>query len=327
MTDKNLNNHRLFFSDLGFAYVAFAIISFVIQYIISYGVKSYAPNFYESQFFLWVGSFLPMYLIAFPICLLVFKNIEKTTITKNKLGIKKYILILLICFGAMIAGNLIGKLFTFVFNKLFGYTAPITLNEMILSSKMIYLIIFPVILAPIVEELLFRKLLIDRAIKYGELTAILLSGILFGLFHGNFEQFFYAAFLGSIFAYVYIKTGLLRYTISFHMIINFLGSVVPVFILSRLDETTRNAIISGNTEGINYSPEVILSLTYSLLYSLSMFVLAIIGIVLLIKSIKKIQLQKSELKLNKNELLTAIFFNLGMPSFLIICALKFILNI
>ena len=66
---------------------------------------------------------------------------------------------------------------------------------------------FLVIVGPIFEEWLFRKQLIDHTRKYGEKTAILLSGLAFGLFHMNLFQFFYAFLLGLMFGYVYTRTS------------------------------------------------------------------------------------------------------------------------
>ena len=47
--------------------------------------------------------------------------------------------------------------------------------------------------------LLFRRLLVDRMVKYGEATAVLFSGLMFALFHGNLNQFVYAFTLGVFF--------------------------------------------------------------------------------------------------------------------------------
>ncbi|MDL2236926.1 CPBP family intramembrane metalloprotease, partial [Christensenellaceae bacterium OttesenSCG-928-K19] len=76
------------------------------------------------------------------------------------------------------------------------------------------------ILAPIAEEFIFRKLLIDRLARYGQWVAVFTSALLFGLFHGNFSQFFYAFGAGLVFGYVYIKTGKVWYTMLLHGIIN-----------------------------------------------------------------------------------------------------------
>ena len=81
------------------------------------------------------------------------------------------------------------------------------------------------------EELLFRKLLLDRVSVFGDRTAILLSGVVFGLAHGNFYQFFYAFGLGSIFAWVYLRTRRIRFSILLHVLINFCGSILPMQLL------------------------------------------------------------------------------------------------
>ena len=86
------------------------------------------------------------------------------------------------------------------------------------------------VLAPVFEELVFRKVLVDHVLPFGEWPAILFSGITFGLFHGNLTQFFYATVLGMILAYVYIRWGNILYTIGIHACINFLGGVLPVLV-------------------------------------------------------------------------------------------------
>lgn len=91
--------------------------------------------------------------------------------------------------------------------------------------------VIAVLIAPTAEELLFRKLLTERIVKYGELAAVLASGLFFGLFHGNLNQFSYAFLLGLFLGFIYVKTGKLRYTIGLHMAINFIGSSLGTWML------------------------------------------------------------------------------------------------
>ena len=84
--------------------------------------------------------------------------------------------------------------------------------------------LFMVVLAPIFEEIFYRRVVIDRLRRYGDIPAIIISGLMFGLIHGNFSQFFYAAFLGMVFGAVYVYTGKLGYSVFLHMLINFMGS-------------------------------------------------------------------------------------------------------
>ena len=51
------------------------------------------------------------------------------------------------------------------------------------------LLVCVVIISPVFEELLFRKVLLEELLPYGKVTAILISSMLFGMLHANLEQF------------------------------------------------------------------------------------------------------------------------------------------
>lgn len=79
------------------------------------------------------------------------------------------------------------------------------------------------IVAPIVEEILFRGVLL-RGLLQSKFTkplyAILISSIIFGLVHMNPWQFIGAGFLGAIFGYVYYQTKSLWLCIFLHVLNN-----------------------------------------------------------------------------------------------------------
>ncbi len=72
------------------------------------------------------------------------------------------------------------------------------------------------IVAPIAEEYLFRSLLLKPLRAYGDLTAAVVSGLVFGLYHGNFDQFAYAALLGIFFSIIAIRYNSIVPTIILH---------------------------------------------------------------------------------------------------------------
>ena len=88
--------------------------------------------------------------------------------------------------------------------------------------------------SPVFEELLFRKFMIDRTMRHGEFISCAMSGIMFGLWHGNFQQFFFAFFVGVLFAFVYIRTGNIIYTMILHASMNLVTSAVTVELLNEL---------------------------------------------------------------------------------------------
>lgn len=87
-----------------------------------------------------------------------------------------------------------------------------------------------VVVSPIAEELLFRKVLLERLLPYGEFSAIGISSVLFGLYHFNFEQLFYTALLGVVCVNIVMKTGKVRYAIYEHMLFNLFGGIISGFI-------------------------------------------------------------------------------------------------
>ena len=175
-----------------------------------------------------------------------------------------------------------------------------------------------ILYAPIAEEILFRKLLIDRTIKYGQGISILMSAFIFGLFHGNLNQFVYAFTLGAVFAYVYSKTGNIKYTILMHMVVNFLGSIVGVLILK----------VSGMLEMMNIDPTDIEAITNIMtnhvggliimfIYFIIVIALVITGIVLFCVNIRKIQINKTEDTVPQGKRFATYFVNIGMIAFFI----------
>ena len=82
----------------------------------------------------------------------------------------------------------------------------------------------------------------------GPAVAMSVSALVFGLAHGNFYQFFYAFLLGLIFAYIYLRTGKVRYSMMLHMMVNFCGSVIPILLMRVADENEVAAILASVTQ-------------------------------------------------------------------------------
>ena len=143
----------------------------------------------------------------------------------------QWIIAFLMCYGLMYAGNLIGTALTFGIGMVKGTGVDNPLVSTVMQLNPWVTFVIAVLIAPTAEELLFRKLLTERIVKYGELTAVLASGLFFGLFHGNLNQFSYAFLLDLFLGFIYVKTGKLRYTIGLHMAINFIGSSLGTWML------------------------------------------------------------------------------------------------
>lgn len=82
------------------------------------------------------------------------------------------------------------------------------------------------ILPCVIEELAYRGVMFGSFHEAGRLKAILMSGILFGLMHMNFNQMAYAVVIGLIFGFVVEATGSIIPTMIMHFLINGFSVVI-----------------------------------------------------------------------------------------------------
>ena len=182
-------------------------------------------------------------------------------------------------------------------------------------------VVVMVILAPIFEELIFRKLMLDRISKYGEKMAIFFTALAFGLLHQNLFQFFYAFGVGLVFGYIYMRTGRIRYSIILHAIINFMGAVIAPYILKLIDIEKLTNISSevAPEEALNLVLEILPEFLIYTLYSNILFGIIIAGLVLFIIQLRKLKWQHSELELPKDKVFKTAQLNAGVILYVAIC--------
>ena len=162
-----------------------------------------------------------------PVLLLLGRKLPAQQPARNPLRVGRFLALMCICYACMIVGNLVG----IGVNLLLSPGSVDLVSDLASASgASLETVVAFVVLAPVFEELVFRKVLVDRVLPYGEWPAILFSGLTFGLFHGNLTQFFYAFLLGMILAFIYVRTGNILHTIGIHACINFLGGVLPILL-------------------------------------------------------------------------------------------------
>ena len=102
---------------------------------------------------------------------------------------------------------------------------------MMLSKADIYTFLVLTVSAPILEELLFRGIILKGFLKiYSPLKAILWSSVLFGFFHLNPWQFIPALFIGVVMGYIYWKTNSLLPCLFMHWVANTIGWYLGAYV-------------------------------------------------------------------------------------------------
>jgi membrane protease YdiL (CAAX protease family) len=90
-------------------------------------------------------------------------------------------------------------------------------------------IIFSVIIAPIIEEVVMRGIIYSGFMQLPIVYNAIINGLLFGIIHRNMTQFVGAFVTGFVFSYIIYVTKSIFYTIGFHMLMNFIASIGGTF--------------------------------------------------------------------------------------------------
>ena len=223
-----MNMVKKFFSKIGFNYLIFGICTIVFQVIIINILSKTTPTLLNDINLITAISSLCNYILPFPILYWLMKKLDSTRLEKHDSNAKTFIIYIGITLTLMWIGNLIGLLITNLLSGAIQNDIANPVQNLINSTDIWLNLLLISIIAPICEEIIFRKIIIDRTVKYGVNVSIVLSAVIFALFHGNLNQFFYAFLIGGFFSYVYIKTGKIIYPIILHIIVNTMGSVVSI---------------------------------------------------------------------------------------------------
>ena len=286
-----------YFLRVGLALILLRILTTGLQLAVQYIILDASPETYaylaDSWWFSWVLSVVPLYAVAFPVFWLALPR-SPQKYEAGKMSFWHLIGMCAACFPLMYAGSYIGNFVNVVISQIFGIEVPNTLDQILDGSPMWLIALCTVVIAPIGEELIFRKLLIDRLAPFGEAQAVLFSGLAFGLFHGNFNQFFYAALVGTLFAYVYVKTKNVWIPVVMHAFMNFIGSVVSVWALRSSAESlnfleSEEFLSLGNTEMMQKLIEMLPTFIPMFIYLAIMGALVIAGIIYIAVNARKVR--------------------------------------
>ena len=209
-----------------------------------------------------LGEFAGFFVVPFVFCLMFhYKFSEVIPVNSNK----KYNPLLLvlggyaICTVANIAVNLLN-----INLSLFGLTntTGVEFTTKTPLDQIIYFVCIAIIPA-LTEEFMFRGVILNSFRKFGDGFAILMSSLLFGFMHGNFVQIPFAFIVGLACGFIVVKTN----------------SIIPAMVLHLLNNGTSVIIdITANYVGDNL---------YSVISSVIIFVLTLIGFISIVLLVKK----------------------------------------
>lgn len=322
---------KKYFSTIGFAVFALVILKELSGFIVAVAVSMIAPWAFENVIISSVLSIIPLYVVAVPVFIKLISRLPAVDPLSAPLKPSSWLGGLCCAITMMTLGNYIAQVVIIWFETMMNKSQTNPVETMTANVPWWINLIFVAIIPPILEELVFRKILCRHLLPLGEGYAIILSSVIFGLCHGNLFQFFYAFGVGLILSLVYVKTGKLLHTILFHFIINLIGGVFSPWLLSKLDlnklAEALQTIIESEYTVLDPLMPFVEPLMLLAIYEVFMYVATIIGAVLLFKARKRINIDSGILPPPREHRVANIFLNTGVAAALAAFTFVFIASL
>lgn len=314
LTMKKIKHPRKVFSRIGLSLFVYFVAVNASVILLDFLVSKFLPDLYFHNTYIWIKMVFCQYIIGIPAIRLVLIGLPKYRYQKEKMSFKDIFGAFLICQALSYAGNMIGTVLNQIISSILGKEIDNTVGELIENSNPLILLLVVGIIGPILEELVFRKFIIDRIRPYGEFLAVLFSALTFGMFHGNFYQLFYAFAIGFVLAFIYVRTKNIIYPVILHIAFNTYSVIQQSFL----------------TASKTFSDIKIVSYMFTGLYYLMIgasLALTVLGVIKLIKSIKKFYFLKNYYELSKGKAVLYSLVNAGMIMFSVTVLVEFALSI
>lgn len=205
--------------------VLVSVIATIIVTFISFTKKTINPTDFVEKNIMLLNVIIQLITICIILPIYLYSKKKYYPTYKGKIKISNLIIYGIALLGISTISSYLLDLLTKVYTPSDGGIEAI--NDVILSGSTITSIISVVILAPIMEELLFRGIILNRALSKGSiLRAIIISSFLFGFVHLNIIQGINAFVCGIVIAYLYVKTKSLWPCIIAHMFNNAISCIM-----------------------------------------------------------------------------------------------------
>ena len=156
------------------------------------------------------------------------------------------------------------------------------LNPPNFGSSFVLFVLLTVI-APFFEEFIFRGAVLRTLQPYGNGLAIFVSAFCFGIYHGNFQQFFYAFVLGICLGYIAVATKSLFCSTVLHALFNSIGGIIMIFVSTDAVQTKSLDPTAALTDGQH------LVMTFYALFMIIVLLTAVFGFASMIGKLRKIR--------------------------------------
>lgn len=216
--------------------------------------------------------------------ILKYKPDFRKLATREGYGGSTVMKLITLCLGLQLAASVLTQLIAFILEKFGLEGRTIDLSATTSFGANVFMYFYACLLGPVLEELLYRGILLQSMRKYNERFAIYLSALIFGLMHENYQQFVLAFLIGIPLAVVTIKHNSIIPAICTHIIVNTTASVSSILLQYYCPDLYDAALYGGEPDmsSIGTAGWVILIATLAIRLGFAIGAL-VVGIVSLVK--------------------------------------------
>lgn len=209
--------------------LCFSVVSSIIIAIIVYLLSMYFSIIFISSHKYILLAIMPLTTIAVILISSFLVKLDfKESFKLHLFSIKKFMILIVMYVCVYILANFIINLIAMVFPSLAQEYSGIT--DVLSINNIWHALFFTAVMPALSEELLFRGVIYNSFNKkWGVTIAIILSSLIFGIYHMNWIQGIFAFILGLVLAYSYFKTNSLWVPIIIHFINNSFAVFVDHF--------------------------------------------------------------------------------------------------
>ena len=258
--DKLKNNSRNILKSIGLIILALVIYHVVSDIVVGFGYSFFTEEQIEVLSYYFFDTVICVVTCILLFFVYYFTSRKKTGLVLADAKMPKWLIVpfaIIITLGMGLVSSLwLDFAYTQLANVPFVAQSVESFDSAwstIGEDPYIWVCLSVVIFGLIAEELLFRGIIHNSIKKVcNPYVAIVLSGLMFGIWHGEFVQTVYTTFFGIALAVVYEYSGSLWVPIGMHILNNFTSTLPPAL------DTTSTYLLITRIEEICLLPTILL---------------------------------------------------------------------
>lgn len=258
--DKLKNNSRNILKSIGLIILALVIYDVVSDIVVGFGNSIFTEEQIEVLSYYFFDTVICVVTCILLFFVYYFTSRKKTGLVLADAKMPKWLIVpfaIIVTLGMGLVSSLwLDFAYTQLANVPFVAQSVESFDSAwstIGEDPYIWVCLSVVVFGPIAEELLFRGIIHNSIKKVcNPYVAIVLSGLMFGIWHGEFVQTVYTTFFGIALAVVYEYSGSLWVPIGMHILNNFTSTLPPAL------DTTSTYLLITRIEEICILPTILL---------------------------------------------------------------------